>query len=98
MSIARTLAAEDAIVCIADGIFGCRRTEVGAHLHALEDEIDAEAVAPLHLLQAGTHVIFLAHALLGPLDWNVVITGKGLDPVMVLVGALPQHFLGDGAD
>ncbi len=27
-----------------------------------------------------------------------MITGKGRDPVMVLVGTLPQHFLGDGAD
>ena len=53
---------------------------------------------PLHLPQAGPHVVFLADALLGPLDRNVVIAGEGLDPLVVFGGALAQDLLGDRAD
>jgi len=43
-------------------------------------------------------MVFLSDALLGPFDWNVVVSSEGLNPVDVVVGSLPQDFLGDRAD
>jgi hypothetical protein len=61
--------------------------------HALEDEVNAVAVAPGHAAQPGQNMIFLAHALLGPLNRKAVIAGEGLDPVLVIGGAPAQHLL-----
>src|SRR5712691_6081624 len=96
MGVTRALAAEDAVVWIGSRILRHCHAEVGAHLHTLEDEVDAAALAPLHLPQAGADVVFLAYAFLGPLDGKVVIAGKRLHPLVVLGGALTQELLGDG--
>src|SRR6516165_3689911 len=40
-------------------------------------------------------MVFLAYALLGPLDWDVVIAGEGLDPLLVVGGSLAQQLLAD---
>ena len=39
--------------------------------------------------------MFLAHALLGPLDRDAMIACVGLHPVLVVGGALAQDFLAD---
>ena len=44
----------------------------------------------------GTNVVFLAHALLGPLHGDRTFLGKGLHPAMVIVGSLPPDFFADG--
>src|SRR5438270_9672949 len=98
MGVARALAADDAVIGVGSGIFRHRHPEVGANLHAPQDEIDAEALLSLHLPQAGAHIVFLAYALLGPLDGNPVITGEGVDPLVIFGGTLAQGVLGDGAD
>ena len=66
--------------------------------HALEDEVDAELLAALHASQVGPDVVFLADALLGPLHRNFTFLGKGFDPAVVIIGALPQDFFADGLD
>ena len=38
-------------------------------------------------------MVFLAHALLGPLDRGMMIAGEGFHPVLVVGGALAQDFL-----
>jgi hypothetical protein len=40
-------------------------------------------------------VIFFPHALLGPLDWRLVVAGKSLHPLLVRVRALAERFLVD---
>ena len=87
-----------AVVRIGGRILRHGHAKVDADLHAFNDEIDAEAVGPFHLPQAGPHVVFLAYAFFRPLDGNVVIAGEALDPLAVLGGALAQDVLGDGAD
>jgi len=82
----------------AVGYFGHRDPEVAADLHALQDEIDAEALLPLHLPQARPYVVFLADALFGPFERYLMIARKGLHPLVVIGGALAQDFLADGAD
>ena len=44
------------------------------------------------------YVVFLADALFGPFEGNLMIAGKGLHPPVVIGGALAQDFLADGAD
>jgi len=69
--------------------------------HALEDEVHAEALAPLHAEAVGTDVVFLLDALLlhlfvRPLDGNAVVAREGFHPLLILVGPLGQNLLGDG--
>lgn len=64
-------------------------------LHALENEVDAVGVRPHHLPQPRPNMVFLAHALLGPLNGDVVVACKGLDPVLVVGAAPAQHLLAD---
>ena len=40
-------------------------------------------------------MVFLAHALLGPFDRDVMVAGVGFHPVLVVGGALAQDFLAD---
>jgi hypothetical protein len=40
-------------------------------------------------------MVLLAHALLGPLDGDVVIESEGLDPLLVVSGSLAQQLLAD---
>jgi hypothetical protein len=44
-----------------------------------------------HSAQPRLHILFLAHAPLGPLNGDVVIAGKGLDPLLVVSGPLAQN-------
>src|SRR5215831_6796420 len=60
MSVTRALFGNDAEIWIGSGILRHRDPEVAADLHALEDEIDAEALLSLHLPQVRPYVIFLA--------------------------------------
>jgi len=69
-----------------------------ALLHALENEVHAMLVLALHAAEPGTHVVFLSYTLLSPLQGNVALPGVSVDTVVVVLGALAQHFLGDGAD
>jgi len=43
-------------------------------------------------------MVFLAHALFGPLDRKAMIVGEGLDPVLLVGGAPAQHLLVDRRD
>ncbi len=72
--------------------------EGGSDLHALENEIHAEAIPPLHALGIGADVILFADILFGPLGEDVMAAGKGVYPAVVVVGATAQHFLGDGVE
>ena len=40
-------------------------------------------------------MVFLADALLGPLDRGVMVAGVGLHPVLIVGGALAQDLLAD---
>ena len=65
--------------------------------HALEDEVDAVLLPSFHPVQPRQNVLFFLHALLGPLDGDVVVPCVGLHPTLVVIGALPEHLGGDGA-
>jgi hypothetical protein len=41
-------------------------------------------------------VVFLADALLGPLDRGVMVAGVGFHPVLIVGGALAQDLLANG--
>ena len=98
MGVTRALLGDDAVIRIGGGILRDCHAEVGADLHALQDEVHAEALLPLHLPQARPYVVFLADALFGPFDRNLMIAGEGLDPLLVCGGALAQDFLAEDAD
>src|SRR6202007_1647464 len=98
MGVTRALPGHNPIVGVGAWIFRHRHAEVGPHLHALEDEIDTKTLLALHLPQVRPHVVFLAHAFLGPLERNAVVAGESLDPLVVLGRALAQDLLGNGAD
>jgi hypothetical protein len=40
-------------------------------------------------------MVFLAHALLGPRNRDIVIAGKGLAPLLVVAGPLAQQLFAD---
>ena len=42
-------------------------------------------------------MVFLADALFRPLDGNLTVAGKGLDPLLVFGGALAQDFFAQRA-
>src|SRR6201987_5133135 len=80
MGVTRALPGHNPIVGGGAWIFRHRHAEVGPHLHALENEIDTKTLLALHLPQVRPHVVFLARALLGPLERNAVVAGESLDP------------------
>src|ERR1700683_5557060 len=59
----------------------------------LSDVIDAVGVVLCHSTLPGKDLVFLPHALLGPRDRGMMITGEGFHPVLVVGGALAQDFL-----
>jgi hypothetical protein len=68
------------------GIFGDADAKAWPLLHALEDEVDAVGIVPGHAALPGQDMVFLAHALLGPLDRQAMIAGEGFYPVLVIIG------------
>src|ERR1700730_669288 len=86
MGVARSRAAQDAVVRISRGVLRHRRAKAGADLHAFKDEVDPVAIEPLRPPQPRTHIVLLAHSLLGPLNREMVISGESLDPMVVLDG------------
>lgn len=95
--IAAALAGNDAVIGVFDGEPWHGGPEGGSHLHALQDEINAEAILPFHTQQVGLDIILLAHALFRPFHRDLAVSGEGFHPAMILVGSFSQHFLGNGA-
>src|ERR1700751_972349 len=98
MGVTRALPGHNPIVGGGAWIFRHRHAEVGPHLHALENEIATKTLLARHLPQVRPHVVFLAHAFLGPLERNAVVAGESLDPLVVLGRALAPDLLVNGAD
>src|SRR5215831_17732472 len=95
VSEAVLLAGQDAVIGILGRELRGGDPEARPLLHALENEAHAESVLLQHFPQPGLNIVFLAHALLGPFDGDLVIAGKGLDPVLIVGGALAQDLLAD---
>src|SRR5262249_30148483 len=74
------------------GLVGAKASTV---FHALEDEIDIVKLFLLHAVQERLDKLFLAHPLLRPLHRNIMVTGKGFHPTLVVVSPLGQHLFGD---
>ena len=89
------LRGEDPVIGILGGIFRHGDAKARALLHALENEINAVGVLPRHAALPGQDMIFLAHALFGPLDRQPVIAGEGFHPGLVVAGALAEDLLAD---
>ncbi len=97
VGVAAALSSNDSVVRIIHRIAWHGGAEGWPHLHALQNEIDAEAIVALHAPQMRADVILLPHALFCPLDRNPLVTGEGIHPTVVLAGALAQNVLGDHA-
>jgi len=94
----RPSVSEDAVIRVPGGVLGPRGTEGAPLLQAAEDEVHPEALTTLHPGVIRADVVLLVDAFLRPLDGNVVVAGKGLDPLLVFVGPFGQGLLGDGVD
>ena len=64
-------------------------------LHALENEADSIPIAALHPFQMRPDVIFLPYPFLGPFHRDLVVPGKGFDPMFVFRGPAGQNLLRD---
>src|SRR6266516_3831815 len=95
MREARGSFANQTIVRIIGGVLGHQRPETVAPLHALQDEIHAITVLPLHALEVGPNVIFFSDALLGPLHRNPLFARESFNPSFVFVSSLRQRFFCD---
>ncbi len=62
---------QDAVVGVLRREFGDADAEGAALFHALEDEVDAIGILPLHAAQRGQDVIFFAHAFFRPFDGDL---------------------------
>src|SRR5215471_8676718 len=91
VSEAALLAGQDTVIGILGRELRHGHPERRSLFHALEDEEDAVSVLAHHFPQPRLDMVLLAYALLGPLDGDGVIAGKGLDPVLVVGGPLAQH-------
>ncbi len=89
---------QDAVIGIVGGKFGQDGAKGLALFHALEDEVDTMLVLALQPAEPGADVVFLAYSLLRPLDGDLALPGVRVDPLVIVVGPLPQHFFGDGVD
>src|SRR5690242_1834432 len=103
MRIARAVPLEDAEIGILGRNLRCERTESGTLFHALKDEVNAEALAALHIEAIRPDVILLLHVFLlhvgvGPLERNAVVTRESFYPAVVFVRALAQDLFGNGID
>lgn len=84
---------QDAVVGVLRGILRHAAPEGAALFHALEDEVDSERILLHHPSQGGQNVIFLANTFSRPLHRDPGVAGKGLQPVLVVVGARAENFL-----
>lgn len=90
--------AQDLVIRISGGELGLSRAQGGSLLHALEDEIDSIALGSFHAAQQRLDKLFLLNPLLGPLDGNVMVSGKPFHPALVVVRPLSQHLFGNQRD
>src|SRR5690348_8065197 len=97
VGVAAALSRDDAVVRILDGVPRHRGPEGWSHFHALQNEIDPEAILALHALEIRADIILFAHALFRPLDWNSLLAGEGIHPTVVVASALAQNLLCDHA-
>jgi hypothetical protein len=84
------LFAQDTVIGILGGVLGLADGKGRALFHALEDEIDPEGSLALKAIEPRADVLLLANSLFRPLDWDVVIGRKALNPSLVIVGALAE--------
>ena len=95
MGEAALLAGQDAMIGILRRELRHSHPKGWTLFHALEDEVHTKSVLADHFAQPRLHILFLAHALLGPLNGDVAIAGKGLDPLLVDGGPLAQNLFAD---
>src|SRR6266536_2712963 len=87
MGEAAALVRQDAVVGVLGGKLRHADAKGTPQFHAPENEVDPQSVPVLPAAQGGHQVVFFADSLFGPLDGDVVVTGIGLDPAWVVVGA-----------
>lgn len=90
--------AQDLVIWISGGELGLARAQGGSLLHALEDEVDTIAPGSFHAVQQRLDKLFLFNALLSPLHGNVMVSGKGFYPALVVVSPLHQNLFGNERD
>src|SRR6202521_2294898 len=93
MGEATPLLCQNTVIRVLGGILRHGDTEGAALFHAFEDEVDAESVGLLHLVQRRQDAILFADSLFGPLDGNVVVAGVSFNPILVVVSTSAEHFL-----
>src|SRR6202158_2378580 len=93
MGEATPLLCQNTVIRVLGGILRHGHTEGAALFHAFEDEVDAESVGLLHLVQRRQDAIVFADSLFGPLDGNVVVAGVSFNPILVVVSTPAEHFL-----
>jgi len=98
MGEAAGLGRQNAMVGILRGKLGNADAEGPALLHALEDKVDAIGVLLFHAMQRRQNVVLLANAFPSPFDRNFVVSGVGIHPTPVVVGALAEDFFAHHRD
>jgi hypothetical protein len=98
VGVAAALLRDEAVVGVLDVVPRNCGPEGWSHFHALQNEVNAEAILTLYPLQVRADVILLAHAFLRPLHRNPLLTGEGIHPTAVITGALAQNLLRDHTD
>jgi len=102
--VAAPLPLQDAVIRILGRVLRLPRPKRGPLLHALQDEVHAEPIAPDHPFAVGSDVILPLETLrfqrlvVGPLDRDALPAREGLDPLPVLCRPLAQGVLGDRID
>jgi len=81
------------VVGVLGRILGHADPEGGPLFHALENEIDSVGALLAHSAQPGQDIILFTDTFFAPLDGDLVVTGKGFHPVVVVTGTLSEHLL-----
>jgi hypothetical protein len=89
MGITRALRCHDAPVRILNGELRLHDPETRPLLHALEHVIYSRPALTLHALTHRCKIILLAHVLLSPAYWDVVVICVSVDPTYILIGSSP---------
>ncbi len=76
MREAASLRGEDAVIGVLGRMLLDRTPECPPLLHALEDEVHAKLLPPLHRALPAPHILLFAPPFLSPLDGEIVITGE----------------------